>query len=218
VVAASPQTKGRGRKGRMWWSQPGGSLLFSIVLRPNRPAAELDLLSTAVGLACARAIEAKARLPLELKWPNDLVVGERKLGGILVETRAEGENVPVAVLGIGINLSRAPTGSDAGAARATNLAAELDAAALRPAPDRVTLLASIVAEFERLYPGLEPATIVPEATERSAVLGRRVRVVRVHDTSIEGRAVSLLPNGALEVDVGGHSVAVASGDVTTLLY
>jgi BirA family transcriptional regulator, biotin operon repressor / biotin---[acetyl-CoA-carboxylase] ligase len=219
TVVADHQTAGRGRRGRTWWSQPGGSLMFSLILRPERPAAELGLLSTAVGVACADAVEDETGLALGLKWPNDLVAGGRKVGGILVESISSGAEVEVAVVGVGLNVAEMSWAPDEVRARSTTLAAELGAAGLQPAPERAIMLAAIVVAFERLYPALTPGSILPGATARSDILGRRVRLLRADGTSFEGKAVALLPTGELELAThDGTRLAVNSGEVATLHY
>jgi BirA family transcriptional regulator, biotin operon repressor / biotin---[acetyl-CoA-carboxylase] ligase len=208
VVVADHQTAGRGRRGRTWWSEPGRSLLFSVILRPTRPAGQLGLLTTALGVASARGIESLTSLRLRLKWPNDLTVGDRKLGGILVETRVAGARVDVAIAGLGINVFDMATAPDEVAVRSTSLVAELGRA-----PDRTDLLVAILEAFEHLYPALDPATILSEASARSAVLGRQVVVTRSDGTSARGKATSLLPSGALELTVGTDRIEIGSGEV-----
>jgi BirA family biotin operon repressor/biotin-[acetyl-CoA-carboxylase] ligase len=212
VVVADHQTEGRGRRGRTWWSEPGGSLLFSVVLRPARPPRELGLLSTTVGVACARGIENLAPVRVGLKWPNDLMVGGRKLGGILVETRVSESNVIIAVAGIGINVFHLSAAPAAVATHATSLAAEIG----RQPPERPRLLASILVALENLYTSPDVSGILAEATTRSEILGRRVVVTRADGTTFEGDALTLLSSGALELEVGTEKIAVSSGDVETV--
>ena len=112
VVVADTQTAGRGRLGRAWVDQPGGSLLFSLGWRAALPAAKLAGLSLAVGVAAATALAAQGIDALALKWPNDLLLRSRKLGGILIETlNARNGSIDV-VIGIGINLKLDPAVRD----------------------------------------------------------------------------------------------------------
>ena len=101
IVLADQQTAGRGRLGRAWHSPAGNGLYVSLVLRPARVP---GLLTLAAGVALAEAVEAVTALPPDIKWPNDLLVGRRKLAGILAET-ASGD-VPQVVIGYGINVGR----------------------------------------------------------------------------------------------------------------
>jgi BirA family biotin operon repressor/biotin-[acetyl-CoA-carboxylase] ligase len=102
VAAANEQTEGRGRLGRAWVAPAGSSVLASIALHPSVPTADLAELSVVAGRACAAAIAELTGLAPELKWPNDVLIGGRKVAGILAEAR-EGR----VVLGVGINVSQA---------------------------------------------------------------------------------------------------------------
>lgn len=109
VVLAVQQEHGRGRGSKSFYSPPGG-LYMSVIFRPELPAARLPLISLAAGVACAEVIEDRTGLILGLKWPNDLYLHERKLGGILAETSAfaaSSESIPFVVLGVGINVNNA---------------------------------------------------------------------------------------------------------------
>lgn len=103
VYLADEQQAGRGRGGHGWHSAAGEGLYVSALLRPQIPAARLPLLPLAAGLAAAEAIRSAANLPIDLRWPNDLLLGPRKVGGILVESNTQ-ETGAFAVVGIGINV------------------------------------------------------------------------------------------------------------------
>jgi BirA family transcriptional regulator, biotin operon repressor / biotin---[acetyl-CoA-carboxylase] ligase len=177
VVVAEHQTAGRGRLDRLWEAPPGASLLVSFVLEPNR------LLSLAAGVAAAEACGPEVRL----KWPNDLLLDGRKLGGILVETTPE-----KAICGVGINLAWAP----AGAARLDESRDEL----------LERLQSSVLDWTSRSHDD-----VLNRWRELSATLGRRVRI-EVSGHAVEGVATDLGPNGELVID-GQNFVA---GSVTHL--
>lgn len=101
---ADEQTAGRGRSDHQWISKSGEGLYLSVLLRPNLATADLVWLPLLAGLAVHRAIREVTALQADLRWPNDLIIGPRKTGGILVEAHAEGANTTAAVIGIGINL------------------------------------------------------------------------------------------------------------------
>lgn len=105
VVVADAQTKGRGRSGRRWES-PKGGLWFSIIVRPQISSNRVHLLQFVAANAIRQALEAKTRVQAQLKWPNDLVIDTKKLGGILIESRTVGQRVLFAIIGIGLNLSQ----------------------------------------------------------------------------------------------------------------
>jgi len=177
VVVADQQTEGRGRLSHRWEAPAGAALLVSFVLEPN------PLLSLAAGIAAAEACGQGVRL----KWPNDLLLGGRKVGGILVEASPS-----KAVCGIGINLTWAPEG----------------AAQLNQPRDRL---------LERLRPAIERWTAAPAGDilarwrELSDTIGRRVRV-ELPDRVVEGTAEDIDATGSLVV----QGVPVSAGSVTVL--
>ena len=218
TVVAAHQTAGRGRWGRSWISEPGRALLFSVVLRPSFGADRAGLLTTAVGLACAGAIEDVAGVATGIKWPNDVTSGGRKVAGVLLESRLAGTRLDTVVAGAGINVgwSRDEFPAEI-AGTATSLGAEAAVAGLGPPPRSEILLAAILARLEPLYEslhGVEGARrIVAGATARSELLGRDVVVRRADGRSVEGVARRLTESGGLEVDTDAGPVAVESGEV-----
>ena len=104
VFFADEQQSGRGRGNHAWRSAAGEGLYVSVLLRPDLPPAYLPLLPLAAGLAAAEAIGATSALDIDLRWPNDLLIGPRKTGGILVEAQSEASAVGFAVVGIGVNV------------------------------------------------------------------------------------------------------------------
>src|SRR6185295_3237561 len=109
AVLADLQRAGRGRRGREWFSPPGAGMYLSVVVRPGSLAGRLSIVTLAAGVAAAQAVHASTSLPVELKWPNDLVIGRpwRKLGGLLCESVGAGASVDAVVVGIGINVRSA---------------------------------------------------------------------------------------------------------------
>ena len=201
VVVAAEQTGGRGSRGRGWRSPPGG-LWLSALFRP-RIAAGIELFGLRIGLAVADAIESLGPgVAIDIKWPNDLVVGGRKLGGILCEARWQGEALAWVVAGVGINVAN-------------------------PVPDELADSATALAE--RL-PGITPALVEPEVVARLRALdtgsdrlgaaelaglrrrdwlrGRRLRA------PAPGTASGISDEGALLVRAdGGATLAVRAGTV-----
>ncbi len=105
VVVAEAQTAGRGRLGRRWTSPAGKGLLFSVILRPTLPMSEAHLLTIVAATAAAEAIEKHVPARVAIKWPNDLFIADRKVGGILMEVSGEQDEVDWVVLGIGLNVN-----------------------------------------------------------------------------------------------------------------
>jgi BirA family biotin operon repressor/biotin-[acetyl-CoA-carboxylase] ligase len=202
VAAAAHQTAGRGRLGRSWEDVPGESLLCSILLRPPISAA-LPQLSLVCALAAAEAIEATGGATAAIKWPNDVLLGGRKVAGILLESSAG-----AVICGIGVNVGQ-PAESLPVAPRvaATSMFVETGAR-----HDRGALLATLLAQLEARYgewlaSGLEP--LLPELDRRDALRGARVRVA-----GERGIAAGVAPDGTLAVrlDRGGIT-RVGSGEV-----
>jgi BirA family biotin operon repressor/biotin-[acetyl-CoA-carboxylase] ligase len=232
VLAAEEQTAGRGRLGRSWVSPPRAALTFSLLLRPDTVSpARRGWLPLLAGVSVASAVGAAARVDARLKWPNDVLVGPAKLGGILAE--AVGDAV---VVGIGLNVSTEPgelpppgppQRAPGGALPATSLfalAAGGQAAPSQRAGDRERLLAEILAAFERWYQAWRQAGGDPdgcglraEYTRLCATIGRGVRVERPGGQLLSGLAVGVDPDGRLLVRVSsGAEVPVAAGDVVHL--
>ncbi|MBU0480164.1 MAG: biotin--[acetyl-CoA-carboxylase] ligase [Proteobacteria bacterium] len=110
IILAETQSMGRGRLGRKWLSPPGTGLYFSMILRPELDPADLAKITLAAGLAVCRGVSTVTGLKPVIKWPNDLLIGGKKFAGILTETEAmAGENKPVVILGIGMNINTKPT-------------------------------------------------------------------------------------------------------------
>lgn len=125
AVVADQQMAGRGRHGREWWSPPGAGMYLSMVVRPGAEASSLGMVTLAAGVALASAVREETGLPVELKWPNDLVIGRpwRKLGGILCEAAQLGTPDACVIVGIGVNLRRSAYPPEI-ADRATSIAEE----------------------------------------------------------------------------------------------
>ncbi len=146
VIVAGEQTRGRGRRGRVWSSPPGAGLYLSFLFRPPADeAASLALLTLAAGVAVQRAVARASGLEAHLKWPNDVMVGRRKLAGILAEGIGVGGPAPCVILGIGINLRRS-SHPDEIAARMTSLEDEL----ARIVPQGL-VLEEILVQIRRIY-------------------------------------------------------------------
>lgn len=137
VVAAEEQTAGRGRRGSTWSSPPGAGLYFSLIARPSH-ASTLSLLTLAAGVGVREGMAAASGLAADLKWPNDVLVGRRKLAGILAEGIAIGTSHQAIVIGVGVNVQPAAYPPDV-AARATSIEGELGRAV-----DREALFAAIL--------------------------------------------------------------------------
>jgi BirA family biotin operon repressor/biotin-[acetyl-CoA-carboxylase] ligase len=202
VVVADVQTAGRGRYGRVWEATPGTSLLASIVRRPRLPVARGPLFSLVTAVAVAEALEQVAGLPTRLKWPNDVLVGDRKLAGILLESRLG--PAPAVVIGVGINLAqRRFTGPLA--RRATSVFLETGRVL-----DRDAALAALVLALDIWHTRLDSEGFEPARARWLALSDTLGRVVEVDGTV--GTAVDLDHDGALVIDAGTGRRRVWAGE------
>ena len=213
VVFAESQSMGRGRLGREWISPAGKGIWFSVLLRPNLRPIEATQLTVAAATAVARAIESETRLMPQVKWPNDILLGSRKVAGILTELSAEVDRVKHLILGVGLdaNFEEADF-PERVRATATSLRMELG----HPV-DRAGLAVAMLTELERDYARIRSGRFDSIATEWEALcttLGRQVSV-RVGDRVLHGRAESLASDGALLLRTQhGHLERITGGDVS----
>jgi BirA family transcriptional regulator, biotin operon repressor / biotin---[acetyl-CoA-carboxylase] ligase len=208
VYLADEQTAGRGRGDHGWISAAGQGLYVSVLLRPQIPAARLPLLPLAAGLAAAAAIRAITNLTIDLRWPNDLLVGPRKAGGILAEARYNSEWRPHAVLGIGINVHQHSFPPDL-ATPATSLDLEAQRRIIRQ-PLLLALLKSLERETAAL---LDPASAaaIPARVEKASTWVRGRRVLVHGPQACTGLTAGLDENGFLRVKTADELVTVQTG-------
>jgi BirA family transcriptional regulator, biotin operon repressor / biotin---[acetyl-CoA-carboxylase] ligase len=212
IVLADKQTAGRGRMGRKWHSPQGKGIWVSIILRPAIPLQFTPQLTLLVAVALCRAIRAFTELPVGIKWPNDLLIGGKKICGILLESSAEDERLKHVIAGVGISANLVADDFPPDIREvATSLAMELG----KPL-DRTELLCRFLLELEQLYElylteGFAPIKLLWEALNVS--LHRPVRS-QTPQGVIEGIAESMDDSGALAVrHADGTLTKIYSGDV-----
>lgn len=217
TVVAEMQTAGRGRHGRVWFSPPGAGLYVSVIVRPGaelsndeNPAA---LLTLASGVAIAEAVRAVTGLPAEIKWPNDVLIGGRKLAGILAEAAVQAGTLQFIVIGFGVNLQPVAYPPEL-ASRVTSIEAETT----RP-PDRALVLAEILAamgeRFVDLRAGRFDAILSAWRQLASSLPGARVEWDSPAGV-VRGRAQDIDRHGALLVRVGAKVERIRAGEVRWL--
>lgn len=210
VVIAETQRAGRGRDGRPWASPPGLGVYLSAVLRPPLPLVDVPPMTLAIGIGLCDAIRATGA-PACLKWPNDALVGTRKLAGVLVEAQSQGPRLEAVIIGIGVNIAGALPAEVAG------LAITLEEAARAPI-DREAFIATLLANVERwvdryIAMGLEE--IIPAWQDRMA-RGLAARAI-VDGAPLVGEVAGLDDDGALLLrDERGTIHRVRSGDVEVI--
>lgn len=212
VVVTEHQTAGRGRLDRTWETPARSALTFSLLLRPTAPTRSWPWLPLLAGYAVDKALKA-AGFDAGVKWPNDVLIGDRKVAGILVE-RIETEDGPCAVLGIGINVG---LGADElPVPTATSLAIEAGGGA---APDRTQLLVEVLASIREAYDtwqaggDLAGMRLAESYADACVTVGRDVRVDLPDGSVLTGMATGIDPSGHLVVAGPDGNVAVGAGDV-----
>jgi BirA family transcriptional regulator, biotin operon repressor / biotin---[acetyl-CoA-carboxylase] ligase len=205
ALVAEHQTAGRGRLDRSWETPDRAALTVSFLARPSVPVARWPWLPLVAGIAVAEAVRRTTELSVVLKWPNDVLVDDRKLAGLLVE-RVERADGAGAVIGIGINVSQRH--EELPLASATSLLLE------GATPDRTDLLRAVGEELARGLAELEQGTDPrPAYVALCATLGRQVRVTQPGDRVVQGEAVDVDPDGRLVVRTAGGDERLGAGDV-----
>ena len=212
VVIAEEQTAGRGRAGRNWHSERATGIYATLLLRPKISPVQAPLLTMMAGLSAHAAIQAQTGLQPDLKWPNDLMLNGKKLGGILTEMHAEPTVVRFVIVGIGINVNQEKFPAELSAI-ATSLRAETGRG-----QSRLELLARLLREFETDYNRFlrdGSGSVTERFTQVSSYAsGKKVRVTNGKETYI-GVTAGLRPEGLLQIRrEDGALVTVLAGDVT----
>ena len=211
IIIAEEQTAGKGRLKRLWLS-PKGSLALSIILYPDM--SYLPYLMMLASLAVAHSIEAITGLKAQLKWPNDVLINDKKVCGILIESDLRGNTVTYAIIGIGINVNFRLTDFQEISPHATSLADEL-----KKDVSRVDIIRRLLVDIEKLYlalPDGEP--IYQEWRDRLVTLGRKVQV-KSGTATLEGIADSVARDGSLLLrHSNGSTTKIVAGDVTLCDY
>ncbi len=204
VVVTDHQKAGRGRQGRTWFAAPDLGLPFSVLIRPQLPADRLGLLSLAAGVAVVDALAAMA-VATKLKWPNDIVVEQGKLGGILAESRTV-SGQQMVVLGVGLNVNEQPADFP------RELEAVSSARIVVGTPlQRELLLAGVLNRLEQLLDaGVDD---VPQLwQERCAHLDAEVRFQGAEGPA-RGRFLGVDASGRATIEVDGQAIPVSAGDL-----
>lgn len=218
VVLAEEQHRGRGRPGKPWFSPPGRNLYVSVLLRPAITLRELPVFSFVASLALSETIWGEG-LPATIKWPNDVLVDGKKVGGALVESADSGEEPAFVILGMGVNMNvdeallQAGLGETAGGAIALRQAAGRDI-------DRNLFAAGLLNRLDRwagVYRARGPRAILEAWRERDALAGRRVAVLTGASAGRQGRAVGVDADGYLVLEeADGRRRRLVTGEIKVL--
>ena len=207
LVIADTQSAGRGRRGRGWISPAGEGIFMSLIVRPDVAPSQVAKMSLTLALAVGRAIEKVTGLDARIKWPNDIVIGGRKICGLLLEMDATAEKINSIVAGVGINVHQTAFDEEI-----AHTASSLDLLAGRRM-SRSEIVRAFLAEFERAM-ALDDAAMMDEYRTRSATIGQRVQVIAL-DGTYTGTAQGITESGSLLVeDETGALREVLAADVS----
>jgi BirA family biotin operon repressor/biotin-[acetyl-CoA-carboxylase] ligase len=212
LVVCNEQKRGKGRMGRVWISPAGENLLFSLLLRPKVDPRRVFVLTMLLALAAIDAVASVTRLQAVIKWPNDLYVGLKKLGGILTEFSLQGRALEDVVLGLGLNVNWSPSADEGMLYPATSLKAETGERI-----SRGPLLVLILKRFEAFYQEMTTGDVEKFYTRwnrSSLILGKQVEIDTNKD-KVVGRASRIDRDGSLIIlREGGREERVVCGDVS----
>ncbi len=212
VVVAEEQTEGKGRKGRDWSSPAGTGIYATLVLRPPLPLEDTPLLTLLTGVAAANAIIEATALPATIKWPNDLLVHEKKVAGVLTEVSSDIDRVDFVLIGFGLNVNTAPADLPRRPIfPATSLAAEVGTPQARK--EILALwLANMESEYTKLLAG-KRKRLLERWKALAGIIGRSATITRVTG-DISGTVTDIDSDGALLLKTAdGSEHRILSGDV-----
>jgi len=211
LFVAEQQSRGRGRSGKSWQAASGESLLFSLLLRPEPSAGHASVLTLAVGLGVRAALGPYSSAPLSIKWPNDVLAGQRKLAGVLCEAELSSGRIDALVIGVGINISQKQFPPELASSAVSLAALEPGPAPLRGREQ--VLVEVLVAVEARVRACLSSgfAQLASELAAHDALRDARVSVTG--SASLEGIARGVDSEGRLLLETQGVLIPVGSGTV-----
>lgn len=211
VIASDRQTAGKGRFSRKWSSEPDGGLYFSVLLKPELPPSDIASITLSAGYAVCLAVREYTGLDAGIKWPNDVILGSKKLCGILTEMAAQSDRIDYVIIGIGINVNNISFPDEI-----AEKAVSLRMAAGSPI-DRSEFFACVINKLDRVIGDFLISLSIDDIAhfkELCATMGRNVTVVR-SGQEISGVACDVSPTGELIIRLeNGKEITVTSGEVT----
>jgi BirA family biotin operon repressor/biotin-[acetyl-CoA-carboxylase] ligase len=189
-VIAENQTRGRGRLNRQWVSSRGG-LWFTLIVKPNLPPPLVYIYNFAASLSLSRVLNRLFDVDVSVKWPNDLLLGGRKLSGMLSEMETQADMVKFLVIGIGINVNNNPDNKEFKAVSLKN--------DLKQRVSRKQILTEFLYEFQNRIQEIDSQNIIDQWKEQTTTIGSRVRVETL-DRIYEGKAIDVDETGALIIE------------------
>lgn len=215
VVVAEEQLQGKGRRGRAWYSPAGEGIYVSVILRPRVQPYEAPQLVLMTAVAAAETLLAHAAVPVAIKWPNDILVGGKKIAGILTEMSVDMDRIDYVIIGLGLNVNTPAAGLPPEIAGiATSLRAETGRAF-----SRAELLRTYLEKLEGYYTLFRERNFEPirqRWLELAKIIGRQVRIAGVERT-YEGEVADIDPNGFLILkSPDGTTQRILAGDVSLI--
>ena len=208
VILAEAQSKGRGRLGRIWFSPKYKGIYLSLILRPKISPGKASVLTLLAAVSICEAVKEATGLEAKIKWPNDILLSNKKLGGILTELSAEVDEINFVVIGIGLNVNNDKKSLISGAISLKEQKKEI--------VSRLTLLQEILRKTEASYLSLEKkgsGPVIDKWRQFNVTIGRRVKTYS-HKQHIEGLALDIDPDGGLIVRTdSGLRQKIMAGDV-----
>jgi BirA family biotin operon repressor/biotin-[acetyl-CoA-carboxylase] ligase len=205
VVVADEQTSGRGRRGTTWQSPAGAGLYFSFIARPRSVSSALPLITLAAGVAAREGIQRATGLAADLKWPNDVIAGTRKLAGILAEGVSIGSPEQAVIIGVGVNIQSAAYPPDV-AARATSLEGELGRTI-----ERGPLLAALLTAIDEQLAQVDKSP--GDILQSWRAMSPNAEGTRVEWDGKQGVTAGIDDSGALLVRANGAVERIVAGEL-----
>jgi len=215
VIIADEQKNGRGRFGRNWISPPGVNLYFTVILKPTLFPENISIVTLAAAVAVASSVREYTGIEAEIKWPNDILIHGRKIGGILVEMKSMGERIDLLNIGIGLNVNmQLDTIPEDIRPFTTSLKTES-----KTDIDRCSLLNVILRQLEQIYKMIlngDKQTLINEWIQLNCTIGKEVSV-QSQNSTIRGVADSVNDNGELRIRLeSGNIETVNAGELKIL--
>ena len=216
AILANSQEKGRGRLGRRWHSPPAGNVYLSTAFRPEVPAFKLQLLTLWLGIRLCRLLRSETGSELMVKWPNDLVSGDRKTGGILTEASIDPERVLTLTFGLGLNVNSTPNRFTKDLKKIANSLRNETGQTFRLHELTAKIIECILLGYDECLQGIDSRKLQREWEYLDALSGRDVRI-ELGKESIQGKVLGINNTGALKLKLrNGRTRTLCSGDVTLL--
>ncbi|MCB2179988.1 biotin--[acetyl-CoA-carboxylase] ligase [bacterium] len=211
IIAADEQTKGRGRSGRRWHTNPDSALAFSIILKPQIDQAYFSRYTALGAIGVCQAISQISDTPALIKWPNDVLISNRKVAGILTEMIWKGDHPEAVIIGIGVNITHESLPSE----KHLNFPAGFLAASTPEPPDRYQVLYAILSAIKTWRQQITSDAFIKKWERLLAFRNREIEVLlsvpgiednRQPPDKISGQLIGIDPNGLLLVKISGGEI------------